>query len=58
MMVWFCVLASLVVIAGYALCWLYSGSGKIAFLGALGIWFFATIGFSHPAAIDGISASD
>ena len=46
LMLWLCIAASLVVIAGYALCWLYSGNGKIAFLGALGIWFFATIGFS------------
>jgi len=46
LMLWLCIAASLVVIAGYVLCWLYSGNGKIAFLGALGIWFFATIGFS------------
>lgn len=46
LMLWLCVIASLVALTGYALCWLYSGSGRVAFLGALGIWFFATIGFS------------
>jgi hypothetical protein len=45
-MLWLFVAASLVVIAGYTLCWLYSGNGKIAFLGAMGIWFFATVGLS------------
>src|SRR5690242_17287547 len=53
MAVWFYVFASLLSIAGYALCWLYSGSGKMAFLGALGIWFFATIGFSIRAQLIG-----
>jgi hypothetical protein len=46
LMLWFCVLASLLVIAGYALCRLHSGNCKIAFVGAMGIWYFATIGFS------------
>ncbi|HEY3455192.1 MAG TPA: hypothetical protein VGK64_11365 [Bryobacteraceae bacterium] len=53
MAVWFYVIASLLSIAGYALCWLYSGSGKVAFLGGLGIWFFATIGFSIRAQLIG-----
>jgi len=44
LMLWVCALGSLVLIAGYALCWLCSGNGKIAFLGAMGIWFFGTIG--------------
>jgi hypothetical protein len=44
LMLWVCTIGSLVVIAGYALCWLYSGNGKIAFAGAMGIWFFGTIG--------------
>lgn len=46
LMLWLCVLASLLLIAGYALCWLYSRNCKIAFLGAMGIWYFATVGFS------------
>jgi hypothetical protein len=45
-MLWLCLISSLVSVAGYGLCWLYSGNGKIAFLGALGIWFFATVGLS------------
>ncbi len=53
MALWFCVFASLLSIAGYVLCWLYSGSGRLAFLGALGIWFFSTIGFSIRAQLIG-----
>jgi hypothetical protein len=53
MAVWFCVFASLLAIAGYTLCWLYSGSARLAFLGALGIWFFSTIGFSIRAQLIG-----
>jgi hypothetical protein len=44
MMFLLCVLASALVIAGYGLCWIYSGNAKIAFLGAMAIWFFSTIG--------------
>jgi hypothetical protein len=44
MMFLLCVLASALVIAGYSLCWIYSGNAKIAFLGAMAIWFFSTIG--------------
>lgn len=46
LMLWMCLFASVLLIAVYALCWLYSGNGKVAFLGALILWFFATIGFS------------
>src|SRR6185312_9331053 len=53
MAVWFCVFASLLSIAAYVLCWLYSGSGRLAFLGALGIWFFATMGFTIRAQLIG-----
>jgi len=53
MMLWLFVFASLLSIAGYALCWLWSGSSRFAFLGALGIWFFATIGFSIRAQLIG-----
>ena len=45
MMIWFAVLASALVVLGYLLCWLYSANAKIAFLGAMIIWFFGTIGF-------------
>ena len=46
LMLWLCCISSAVLIAGYALCSLYSGNAKVAFLGAMTIWFFATIGFS------------
>jgi hypothetical protein len=45
LMLWFCVLASALVVAGYVLCWVYSGNAKVAFVGAMIIWFFGTIGF-------------
>lgn len=46
LMLWFCIATSAVLIAGYALCSLYSENAKVAFAGAMTIWFFATIGFS------------
>lgn len=46
LMLWLCLFASALVIAGYIFCWLYSGNPKVAFAGALIVWFFATIGFS------------
>jgi hypothetical protein len=46
MMLWFCSMTALLLVAGYGLCWLYSGNAKVAFAGALIIWFFSTIGFS------------
>jgi hypothetical protein len=46
LMVWFCCLASMLLIAGYALCSLYSGNAKVAFLGAILVWFFSTMGLA------------
>ena len=46
LMLWLCFFASAVLIAGYALCWLYSGNAKVGFLGAMVIWLFATIGLA------------
>lgn len=46
MMLWLCCFASLLLIGGFALCWRYSGNGKVAFLGALTIWLFSTVGLS------------
>ncbi len=46
LMIWLCLFASLILVAGYALCWLYSGNGKVAFLGALCIWLFSTVGLA------------
>ena len=45
LMLWFCLLASALVVAGYVLCRTYSGNAKVAFAGAMFIWFFGTIGF-------------
>jgi hypothetical protein len=49
----FCTLASLIAVAGYALCRIYGGNSKVAFLGAMGIWFFATVGFSLRPQLPG-----
>jgi hypothetical protein len=46
LMVWLCVFASLILIAVYALASSYSGNVKVALLGALTAWFFATIGLA------------
>jgi len=46
LMVWLCVATSLLVIAAYALAAVYSGNAKVALLGGLVTWFFATTGFS------------
>lgn len=53
MAIWFCIFVSLLSFAAYVLCRMYSGSDSVAFLGALGIWFFATIGFSIRAQLIG-----
>ncbi len=46
LMLWFCFFAAALLIAGYGLCSLYSGNVKVAFLGAMVIWLFATVGFA------------
>jgi hypothetical protein len=46
LMLWLCFFTAALLIAGYGLCSVYSGNAKVAFLGALTIWFFGTIGFS------------
>jgi hypothetical protein len=46
LMLWLCVLTSVLLVAGYGLCWLYSQNAKVAFAGALVIWLFATIGLA------------
>jgi hypothetical protein len=46
LMLWLCLFTAAVLIAGYGFCWLYSGNAKVAFVGALTIWFFGTIGFA------------
>jgi len=46
LMLWLCFFASVFLVAGYGLCWLYSGNAKVGFLGAMVIWLFATIGLA------------
>jgi hypothetical protein len=46
LMLWMCFFTSAVLIAGYCLCSLYSENAKVAFLGAMTIWLFGTIGFA------------
>ncbi len=46
LMLWLCILATVLLITGYRLCTLYSGNAKVAFIGAIAIWYFATIGFA------------
>lgn len=46
MMFWLCFFTAALIIAGYGLCWFYSGNAKVAFLGAMTIWLFGTVGFA------------
>ncbi len=46
LMLWFCILTSCLLVAGYALCSLYSGNAKVGFAGALILWLFATVGLA------------
>jgi hypothetical protein len=46
LMLWLCFFSAALLIAGYALCSLYSGNAKVGFVGALAVWFFATMGFA------------
>jgi hypothetical protein len=44
LMLWSCALTTILLVAGYLLCSLYSGNAKIGFLGAMILWFFSTGG--------------
>ncbi len=46
LMLWLCFFASALLVSGYLFCWVYSKNAKIALLGALTIWLFATIGLA------------
>ena len=46
LMLWLCLLTSALLVAGYGLCWLYSENAKVAFVGALTIGLFSTIGLA------------
>ena len=44
LMLWLCFFTAVLLITGYILCSLYSGNSKTAFIGALTIWLFGTVG--------------
>jgi hypothetical protein len=46
LMAWLCIFSAILLVLGYVLCSIVSGNSKVAFLGALVIWLFATVGFS------------
>jgi len=46
LMLWLCLFTAALLIAGYALCRLYSGNAKVAFIGAMTVWLFATVGLA------------
>jgi hypothetical protein len=46
LMAWLCIFSAALLVAGYLLCSIYSGNSKVAFVGALVIWLFATVGFA------------
>jgi hypothetical protein len=43
LMLWLCVVASLLFVLLYMFCWIYSGNAKVSLLGGLTGWFFATV---------------
>jgi hypothetical protein len=46
LMFWLCLFTSALLVAGYGLCWLYSENAKVAFVGTVIIFLFATIGLA------------
>lgn len=46
LLAWLCVISAVLFIAGYALCSLVSGNPKVALVGTLVIWMFATSGLA------------
>ena len=46
LMLLFCALVSALLVVQYVSCWMYSDNAKVAFLGALVTWFFATTGLA------------
>ena len=46
LMLWFCILTAALLVIQYVSCSLYSGDAKVAFLGSLVTWFFATVGLA------------
>lgn len=46
LMAWLCFFSAALLIAGYGLCCLHSGNAKVGFVGAMIVWFFATVGLA------------
>jgi hypothetical protein len=46
LMVWLCIATAAILIGSYVLCIDYCGDALAAFVGALTVWFFGTIGFA------------
>jgi hypothetical protein len=46
LMLWLCAVTAALLVSAYVLCTLYSGNAKVAFLGAMTVWLFATIGLA------------
>lgn len=46
LMLWLCSTSSLLVLGAFVLCTLYSGNCKVAFLGGVITWLFATVGLA------------
>lgn len=46
LMLWLWGFSAALFIAGYGLCKMYSGNAKVAFAGALVVWFFSTVGLA------------
>lgn len=46
LMFWLCLMTAALLVTGYVLCSIYSANCKVAFAGAMMIWFFATIGLA------------
>lgn len=55
LMVWLCVMGSVLLVAAYTLCSLYSGNAKVALLGGMVVWLFSTIGLAVRPQMIGYS---
>lgn len=53
LMFWLCFFSSSLLIAAYVLCSIYSGNSKVGFLGAMIVWFFATVGLAVRGQVIG-----
>ena len=53
LMMWLCLFTAVLLLASYALCSLYSGNAKVALIGAMITWWFATVGLSIRPQLQG-----